>query len=297
LNIVPRTTTVPLTRYAALIAATDPVAYWRLDQPDTNSPAVDAIGSFDGSFVAATNGGFTFGVPTGIPFETNVALAVSGGAKVSVPYVLELNPVGPFTAEVWVQPSMLAANSLDWRCPLSSLGSGPTGWNFYHRPDDQWQVLIWGNNGNNYAIVDTNDVIVANNWYHLVLSYDGSLFNLYVNGALRASTSWAAYVQNGNGTSTFGWRSDQNWNPFIGTLDEVAFYNKALPADQVQAHYLASVRLTVTQLGNKAVLSWPFGTLQQADTANGIYTDMTGATSPYTNSLTGASSFFRVKVY
>jgi hypothetical protein len=45
------------------------------------------------------------------------------------------------------------------------------------------------------------------------------------------------------------------------------------------------------------VLSWPFGTLQQADTVSGPYTDVGRATSPYTNSPTASSSFFRVKAY
>ena len=298
LSVVPRTNTVPLTGYAAVIAAADPVAYWRLDQADTNSPAVDAIGSFDGRYVATNGAVFTFGVPSGIPLETNLAVAVTNNARVIVPYALELNPAGPFTAEAWVQPSTLATNSVDWRCPFSSIGgSGPSGWNFYQRPEDnKWQVLLWGNGGINYTMVDTNDVIVPNNWYHLLLSYDGSLFNLYVNGALRASASWPAYVRNSIGASVFGRRADSSWNPFVGTIDDVAFYNKALTAAQIQTHYQGGIRLSITKLeNNKVVLSWPMGMLQQAGTVDGTYTEVIGATSPYTNSPTGARSFFRVK--
>jgi hypothetical protein len=299
LSVVPRAITVPKSRYAALIAADDPVGYWRLDQADTNSPAVDAIGSFDGSYVATNNGAvLTFGVPTGIPLETNVAVAVTNNAGVLVPYALELNPAGPFTAEAWVKPSTLATNDQDTRCPFGSTGTGPIGWNYYQTPDNHWQVLLWGNSWLNFSIVDTNDVIVANNWYHLVLSYDGGLFKVYVNGMLRASASWAGYVRNSTGSCIFGRQSDAPANPFIGTIDDVAFYNKALTPDQIQTHYQDGVRLSITKLeNNKMVLSWSMGTLQQAGTANGSYTDLTGATSPYTNSVTGDPSFFRVKAY
>ena len=78
----------------------------------------------------------------------------------------------------------------------------------------------------------------------------------------------------------------------------MAFYNKALTPDQIQTHYLDGVRLTITKLENsKTVLSWPMGTLQQAGTVDGTYTDVTSATSPYTNSPTAAPSFFRVNAY
>jgi hypothetical protein len=296
LNVVPRTNTVPMSRYAALIVAADPVGYWRLDEADTNSAAVDAVGSFNGVYVAVNGAGLTFGVPTGIPLETNVAVAVTNNAGVLVPYALELNPAGPFTAEAWVKPSTLATN--DQRCPFGSTGSGPIGWNFYQNPDNTWQVLLWGGSWLNYSIVDTNDVIVANNWYHLVLSYDGSLFKVYVNGMLGASASWAGYVRNSTGAGIFGRQSDSPASPFVGTIDDVAFYNKALTPDQIQTHYQDGVRLTITkQADSKMVLSWPMGTLQQAATAGGTYTNVPGATSPYTNSPTAAPSYFRVNAY
>jgi hypothetical protein len=130
-----------------------------------------------------------------------------------------------------------------------------------------------------------------------VVTYDGNFFNLYVNGLLRATQSWPAFVQNYNGATVFGWLSNKYYDPFAGAVDNAAFYNKALTSDQIQAHYNATVRLTITQAGNNVVLSWPVGTLQQASTINGTYSNVSGATSPYTNSPTGAASFFRVNVY
>ena len=84
--------------------------------------------------------------------------------------------------------------------------------------------------------------------------------------------------------------------PFAGTIDDVAFYNKALTLDQVQAHFQATVKLSITKSGNNVVLSWPFGTLQQADQAAGTFNDLGTATSPYTNAITGSAKYYRVKV-
>ncbi len=59
---------------------------------------------------------------------------------------------------------------------------------------------------------------------------------------------------------------------------------------------LTPVTLLITRYGNNVVLSWPSGTLQQSSTVNGNYSDVTGAPSPYTNSIVGPQKFFRVKV-
>jgi hypothetical protein len=59
---------------------------------------------------------------------------------------------------------------------------------------------------------------------------------------------------------------------------------------------LAPVTLSLARVGSNVVLAWPAGTLQQSPSVLGIYTNMAGATSPYTNAVSGAQNFFRIKV-
>ncbi len=56
------------------------------------------------------------------------------------------------------------------------------------------------------------------------------------------------------------------------------------------------VTLSIAKVGSDVVLTWPTGTLQQSTNATGDYSDLTGATSPHTNAVTGTQKFFRVKV-
>jgi hypothetical protein len=300
LSVVPRTTEVPLTRYAQVVAADSPVAYWRLDQADATSPVVDAVGSFDGA--TDDNGGkgaFTFGVPTGIPHETNTAIKVTGGATVKIPYALELNPFGPFSVEAWLQPATVAVTGDDYRSALGSLGNGdngPTGWHLYQQPDQTWALILWNASWSGTGwFTDFDDTIVAQNWYHVVIAYDGTLFSLYVNGAERFASPYPDFVQNSDSPLILGWGYSPK-NPFDGAIDDVAVYNKVLTPAQVQAHYFATVRLTIAEAGGKVVLSWPFGTLQQSSAATGSYTNLVGVTSPYTNAP-NSTAFFRVKAY
>jgi hypothetical protein len=297
-----------MTSYAKLVMADDPVGYWRLDETDTNSPATDAAGSFDGTYDASgagsfTSGSFTFGVAPGIPGETDPAISVTGGARVAVPWALELNLPGPFAAEGWFNPASVETNSYTYRSAFSSLGDGPTGWDLWQQgwqqglPTNTWACILFGGswaNGNYWIVVDPIDTVVTNTWYHIVLSYDGSLFNFFVNGQLTASQSPVYYVPNVDGNANFGWDSLNEFRPFDGAIDDVAFYNHALTLAQVQSHYAARVRLSVSRSGNNLVLSWPQGILQAAGGVTGTYTNVTGATSPYTNAPTGSAGFYRV---
>jgi hypothetical protein len=104
-------------------------------------------------------------------------------------------------------------------------------------------------------------------------------------------------VTPGFGATVLGRRTDNAFDGFSGTMDDVAFYNKALTLQQVQNHYAATVRLSIVKSGNNVILSWPFGTLQSATTVNGTYTDMASAISPYSEPIGSAPKYYRVKAY
>jgi hypothetical protein len=55
------------------------------------------------------------------------------------------------------------------------------------------------------------------------------------------------------------------------------------------------VTVTIRPSGNQMQLTWPNGILQSASQANGPYTDVIGATSPYTVTPSAPQQFFRVR--
>jgi hypothetical protein len=83
------------------------------------------------------------------------------------------------------------------------------------------------------------------NWHHAAASVGPAGQKLYVDGALVASN--AAVTTAGNftgywrwgGGSTTSWPNPPNNSSFIGSMDEVAFYNKQLTDAQVLTHYQA----------------------------------------------------------
>jgi len=207
---------------------------------------------------------------------------------------LELNPHGAFTVELWVKPASLNPGP-DFVDVSTSEGSGPHGWLLYQMLDNSLVWVLFSENWN-AGWLGGAPPVEANSWYHVVMTFDGALFHSYCNGNQVAQMAYDAFVPNGDGWTSLGFRFDGGGFGFDGAIDDVAFYNKALALDQVQAHYNATVKLSITRSENNVVLSWPFGTLQQADQPTGSFSDLTTATSPYTTAIGGTPKFYRVKV-
>jgi hypothetical protein len=312
LTVVARTTNAPVTLYDKIVMADSPVGYWRLDESNgtpTGSIALDTAGSFDGTYTYMGSD-LTLGYPTGIPHEIDPAIHVTNTAIVTIPYALELNPVtGPWSVEFWLQPTSQDTNN--FRTPISSeanpnAGANLTGWNIYQHIQSYWTWNIFnGGSGGSFTSEFVDHPVVPGQWYHMVLTDDGANMVWYVNDRQVFSIGVGAvgFVQNGlngdpavaGGPLTLAVRSDGVFGGWDGGIDELAVYNYVLNPQQIQNHFLNSTHLNIAASGGKVVVTWPVGTLQVSTNISGTYTNVTGATSPYTNSAAPAL-FYRAQL-
>jgi hypothetical protein len=306
LTVNARGVQVALDAYGKIIVADHPVAFWRLDET-SGTTAVDAVGSFDGTYATVDASDLTLGYPTGIPHESDAAIHVTNSATVTIPYALELNPVtGPWSTEFWLQPTFQDSN---FHTPISSEATVPGniyGWNIYQHQASAWTLSLFQGGVSPSFFSDFTDIpLVINKWYHLVVSDDLTTIRFYVNNSLVNSTPRAGvFIPNGingdpsvlGGPTTFGVRSDGQFGNFSGGIDEAAIYNYTLSTDQIRNHFVNSVPLNIRRQGNNVVLSWTLGTLQAAGLVTGTYTNVTSATSPYTNAISGSAEYFRLQL-
>jgi hypothetical protein len=314
LTVDARSVTVPITGYARFVVADNPVAFWRLDEPTGSTVAVDAVGSFNGTYgpsATATAPVFNFQVPTGIPHETDAAVNMSGGAVVKIPYALELNPVtGPWSFETWLRPTFL--DSVNFITPYSSMwnsdfGGHLFGWNVYEHPAGYWTFNAFnGGGGGSFTSDFIHHPLQTNLWYHMVITDDTTNLNYYVNDVLAVVLNVATFgfIQNGiNGdpsvagaATVLGQRSDNAFNPYIGDMDDVAVYNYALTAVQIHDHFVNNTKLTIAKSGANVILTWPVGALQASPAVTGTYTNVPNAASPFTTPLSSSPKYFRLQI-
>jgi hypothetical protein len=92
-----------------------------------------------------------------------------------------------------------------------------------------------------------------------------------------------------------------NWPPgaalwLVWSMADATGKGQGLAIDNLSFSASARPVLAIQAAGANLVLSWPYGRLQSATNAQGPYSTLTGAVSPWTNSPAGTHQFFRVVV-
>jgi len=232
---------------AAIYAFTAPVHYYRLGEA-SGTVATDAMGNGNGTY---TGSGITYGV-TGIGQNTDkaVTLASASSAKVgAIPITSLSTGAGAWSLEAWVNAAAFSTNEI-----IASYGDG----NVAHGC-----ARIWIDTTGKPKVDDGTTSIIATSaistsaWHHIVGTYDGANLNLYVDASLVAGpTAAAANIQATANSGRIGCNNSNGTdiNFFNGSIDEVAFYNYALTAAQVTAHFNAGSVATYLHLDEIALL-------------------------------------------
>jgi autotransporter-associated beta strand protein len=210
-----------------------------------------------------------FNMEGAIASSDDTAISTTTGQVVKVPYHPALAPSGPFTAEAWLKPG-IALQGTGLSCALScvNIASPRRGWLLYQSATG-WNFRTFNENGTDTAVnITGGGPPVVDQWYHVVLVWDGSVGKIYVDGQLAATSGTTTYVAPlTGGDFQLGSRSDNGF-AWTGSLDEVAFYNGALPASTIAAHRANGVNPSPAT---------PYKTLVQASSPVGYWT---GASTP-----------------
>lgn len=223
--------------YQQAVLDSGPLAYWRLG--DSGPVVEDSAEDYDGETSVATVLGVS-GALAGDPnkaagFEALNSRVVVDGAEALA------QPAGAFSVEAWVNPSQ----SLAWQ-RIASTRNGPNaGWGF---------ALSNGRLAfTTYGIQDyfvEGHPVPLNQWSHVAVVFDANHdASFFLNGSFVGKVDGTAHPNPGGSLLAIGDNPDQSAQPFLGKLDEVAFYAKPLSGDEVSRHYQAGL-LNATVLVN-----------------------------------------------
>jgi Concanavalin A-like lectin/glucanases superfamily/Immunoglobulin domain len=308
--------TPPPGSYLAAVLNANPLVYYRFS--DVNSGATNTLNY--GSLGAANNGTYE-GQFTGGPgpqptnflnFEsTNLALVLDGATvDVSIPALNLGTASGPnVTLAAWVNPNgpqFSFAGILFFR-PIGGASASGLG----VKPDvlTGTDMLEYHWNNNYYASNTFLDVPV-NQWSLVALVAQPNQAVIYLNSGT-GMQSWTNVNPHGavafDNVTYVGWDDNDlgsgvtTTRRFNGSIDEPMAFNRALSANELNALYQAGaalppVNIQISKSGSNIILTWPSGTLQQADQVTGPYSNLTGAASPYHLPANQSMKFYRVRV-
>ena len=308
--------------YAANILFDGPIAYYRFEEAAAATVATNSGSTGgDGLFMSDIGGGGPAKADPGprppafVGFDANNRAATFDGLG---DWVNTQNPFlqdrGAFTLEYWVAPANRVSDPTTFGTRIGIVGQNDA---VEYGFIDANTIQIWtpvDNLNTAYSFPD-------NEWHHVATIASGTSLRTYYDGVLQASTSVTTMDY---GASSFnvniggGGVFDGSGNYFTGKIDEVAIFDKAIPAARVAAHYTAGksggvlvtsgtvtvpagITLSVSRSGNNLNISWTpaGGTLQFATTLSGTpiqWNNVVPAPSnPATIAIGTGNTFYRVQ--
>jgi len=229
------------------------VAYWKFNgnAADSSGHGHDGMlksGYVGSSAAAAADGGVLPQLTTDRFGRADMAYRFNNGALIQVPYATELNPPS-FSISLWVNMTANTAGSY-----MFSL--------------DRWNGFKFNLNGTAVPFLTVSVAstiydrdagggnVPANTWTHLAVSYTDGTMKFYVNGDLLktwTNTPGAALTLSspvdlsiGNEMPKQYYNLSDNSNPnyfwgasyFIGSMDDIRFYNTTLTDAEVHSIYI-----------------------------------------------------------
>jgi len=196
-----------------------------------------------GTTVDDSSGNGNNGTVSGATWTTNgrfgSALSFGAGALVTVSNSPSIDLTTGMTLEAWVYPTSLNGS---WMNVIFKSNGNPGSQNPSYvlqgsTPTGLTPSLFISSAPSNLA---TPSALPVNAWSHLAATYDGTTMTLYVNGAPLASQSASGAMTVSTDALTIGGNafSGQNW---VGLIDEIRIYNRALTQSEIQADMARSV--------------------------------------------------------
>lgn len=230
------------TRYAQLVLADEPRAYWRLGEPETWRLARDASGNgADGLYEAVRTG------MDGVAAAGDGDLAARFGERSFVHVGDRFDFAGrtPFSLEAWIHPEHPAGFKVDdyWRIFAKADSSSPRqGWTLWvhgsSESEDKLHLALERFRDDASDYVDADASVLLGAWTHIVGTYDGSTLRLYVNGVEADSEAAALEVVDTASPLLIGANGFEDYgDSFVGKLDELAVHERALSATEVADRY------------------------------------------------------------
>lgn len=289
-------TPVGVTPALAVVTTPAPLAWLTFNNTLVDQSGGQHNGSFVGSATYATN------VPEASAGSAALLLPdTSASVSVANPTNLILNTGSPFTMACWFQ---LTGSAADY--PTMVMKQPVSGWVCATYNRGGFMITPAGNLHYDVSCiggVDSQATVANGNWHHGAVVYNGSSYQLYVDGQPDGQGTFGGCNEGANNEPP--WILNVGYG-FTGRIDEFGFWNAALSSNQVAAVMTqgpgptaVDPPLAIVSSGSQIIVSWsnPMFWLQMnsnLNNATGWINMPAGTNSPVILTIGLNASFFRL---
>lgn len=220
-----------------------PIAYYPLDGNANDNSGNDLHGTINGAVPTIdrcgnANSAFFFN-----GFNSSIAIDFNS--------LFDIPPNGQLTLSSWVRPSSSTVNAIFVKC-------------FFAVPyqNGQWDYGQYAINSQvmagaglpGWVLLSDATLPIEQCWSHYVFTYNNGIWKIYLNGVLEdQDLTQSSFITQSTGGLAIGKKGDSNGDFFNGSIDDVAFYNVELTANQVLALY-DSQKVSVQPVNNNLTI-------------------------------------------
>ena len=204
----------------------------------------------------AGNHGTVQGMPYFVPGKSGQALRFDTAQQfVEVPHQASLMPVDAITLAAWIKADVWRGG-LTEGCILSK--------DHWGQQRSQGYVLRGGAGGRvdvtlaapdwTSATTSASNKLPTGEWHHLAATYDCDLLHLFVDGEKATTSAVSKPIRASTHPLRIGAGTYAKDRHFVGAIDEVALWNRALTAEEIRSLYdlSASGRSYCREIGEAA---------------------------------------------
>jgi hypothetical protein len=220
-------------KYAAAVLASGPLLYLRFGET-SGSTAVDEMHNANGQYPL---GGATLGVAGALANDSNTAVHVDGKHGIDMPRGEDFaGPNQAFTVELWVKPDSTGPAFL-----VDNENQTRGGWVI---SSVAWVAFERYADSTVHVAAVSAGPLAAQSWHHIVGACDGTNQALWIDGDLAGSSQGPLTLPSVTVNWTVGAENCHpnpcTTNAFVGAIDELAVYGRALSQNEVLAHFQAA---------------------------------------------------------
>jgi Concanavalin A-like lectin/glucanases superfamily len=219
-----RNSRLGISPYRQLVRRDAPVAYWRFGEASGTAAKDSSDRGNTGTYVGTPTLGVTGLVGGGDP---NKAVTLNGTTQwITVPDGADLDLGDVFTFSCWFKRGATGTRQ--------TFFDKGVGWGSVFIETDN--LVKFEKNGTALIVVSTVTITDTASPHHLMVTKSGAAVKLYIDGVDRTGSVSNQTLTN-TATNLFIGATTGSANPWNGALDEAAFYNFAMTAEQAYEHY------------------------------------------------------------